>query len=71
MPMETRHQVTGLLLEQQGGLVLEVDGGGTWRLDAGRRAHRLLGLRVKVSGVRDEFDLLAVQRITRVSGKSV
>ncbi len=66
MPMGTRHEVTGLLLEHRGGLVVEVDGGGTWRLDAGWRARRLLGLRVRVVGIRDGFDLLAVERITRI-----
>lgn len=65
MPMGTRHEVVGMLLESRSGLVLEIDGGGTWRLEAGRRAKRLLGHRVQVVGVRDGFDLLAVERIDR------
>ena len=55
----------GLLLEHDGGLVINVEGGGTWRLDAGWRARRLLGKRVRVEGIRDGFDLLAVERIDR------
>ncbi|WP_294282830.1 DUF5818 domain-containing protein [uncultured Sphingomonas sp.] len=63
MPIGTRHEIEGLLLEQQGELVLDVRGGGTWRLDAGWRARRLLGRRVRVSETRDGFDLLAVGTI--------
>lgn len=66
MPRGTRHEITGILLEQRGELVLEVAGGGTWRLDAGWKARRLLGTRVKVVGIRDGFDLLGVERIERV-----
>ena len=65
MPLGTRHELIGLLLEDRGSLVLDVDDGGTWRLDAGRGARRLLGERVRVEGVRDGFDLLAVERIDR------
>lgn len=65
MPMGTRHEIVGLLLEDRSELVVEVDGGGTWRIDAGWRARRLLGQRVKVVGVRDGFDLLAVETIAR------
>lgn len=65
MPMGTHHELVGLLLEARGNLILDVDGGGTWRLDADWRARRLLGMRVKVVGVRDGFDLLAVTRIER------
>lgn len=66
MPRGTRHEIIGILLEQSGGLVLDVAGGGTWRLDAGWKARRLLGMRVKVVGIRDGFDLLGVERIERV-----
>ncbi|MBX9846767.1 MAG: hypothetical protein K2Z80_33650 [Xanthobacteraceae bacterium] len=65
MPQGTRHVLTGLLLEHRGGLVLNVEDGGTWRLDVGRSARRLLGERVRVEGMRDGFDLLAVKRIDR------
>ena len=63
MPIGTRHEIEGLLLERQGELVLDVRGGGTWRLDTGWRARRLLGRRVRVSGTRDGFDPLAVGTI--------
>ena len=66
MPHGTRHEFTGMLLEQCGGLVLDVDGGGAWRLDAGWRARKLLGMQVRVVGVRDGFDLLTVQKLERV-----
>ena len=66
MPMGTRHEVVGLLLEDRGQLALDVEGGGTWRLDAGWKARRLLGRRVRVTGIRDGFDLLAVETIERI-----
>lgn len=65
MPLGTRHELIGLLLEHHGGLVLDVEDGGTWRLDVERGARRLLGQRVRVEGIRDGFDLLAVKRIDR------
>lgn len=63
MPLETRHEDTGLLLEHRGQLVLERDEGGTWRLDAGRKAWKLLGLRVRIVGIRSGFDLLDVKKV--------
>ena len=64
MPRGTRHVVEGLLLRSAaGGLVLRADGGGEWRLDAGWRARRLVGRRVRVEGLRDGHDLLAVEQI--------
>ena len=71
MPQGTRHEVTGMLLRSDdvGGLVLDVPGGGAWRLDLGIvaawRARRLVGMRVRVAGVRDGFDLLAGETIER------
>lgn len=65
MPLGTRHELIGRLLEHGGGLVLDVEDGGIWRLDADRSARRLLGERVRVEGIRDDFDLLAVERIER------
>ncbi len=66
MPIGTRLEVEGLLLEGHEGLVLDVRDGGTWRLEAGWRARRLLGRRVRVTGIRDGFDLLAVQTIEAI-----
>ncbi|URW75049.1 DUF5818 domain-containing protein [Sphingomonas donggukensis] len=65
MPIGTRHEVTGLLLGQRGGFVLDAEGGGTWRLEVSRKARHLLGQRVTVVGVRDAFDLLVVETITK------
>lgn len=66
MPRGTRHQLIGLLLEHHGSLLLHVEDGGTWQLDVGRGARRLLGERARVEGIRDGFDLLAVEKIDRV-----
>lgn len=70
MPRGTRHELTGILLRRGRDHVLEIAGGGTWRLDLGLRAawraRDLVGLRVRVTGVRDGFDLLAVDGIDRV-----
>ncbi len=66
MPMGSHHEAVGLLLRNRRDLILEVDDGGTWRLEASSHAHRLLGLRVRVTGVRDSFDLLAVDTIEQV-----
>ena len=63
MPRGTPHHEVGLLLELGGGLVLEHDDGGIWRLDAPWRVRRLLGRRVRITGERDGFDLLAVLSI--------
>lgn len=63
MPRGTAHELVGLLLRDGRSLVLRVDDGGEWRLDAPGRAWRLLGRRVRVTGTRDGFDLLAVRSI--------
>ena len=69
MSRGTRHDLIGMLLRRGdgGGLVLDVPGGGTWRLDLGVvaawRARRLVGMRVRITGVRDGFDLLAVETV--------
>ncbi|WP_082441989.1 DUF5818 domain-containing protein [Sphingomonas sp. Leaf257] len=64
----SHHTVTGWLNIDAGRLVLRPDGGGRWRLDVGLltrwRCRHLIGKRVCVTGIRDEFDLLAVQAIT-------
>lgn len=53
----------GLLLRQRGGLILQKDDGGRWRLDADPEAGRMIGQRVRVEGVRSDFDVLHVSRI--------
>ncbi len=68
MPRGTRHELIGRLREIDGRWSLRPDEGGEWRLDVGLllswRARRLAGNRVRVIGVRDGFDLLAVERLT-------
>lgn len=66
MPRGSRHVETGLLLTENGALVLLRDDGGRWRLDVGRSAHRLLGRRVRIECVREDFDLVAVKRIEAI-----
>ncbi|WP_375428806.1 DUF5818 domain-containing protein [uncultured Sphingomonas sp.] len=70
MPRGTRHELTGLLFRDGPTLILRVDGGGEWRLDAPTHAWRLVGRRVSVTGVRDDFDLLGVQRLKICKGES-
>jgi hypothetical protein len=59
------HKEEGLLLRQRGALILTRDDGGRWRLDGDTDADDLLGQRVRVEGVRSDFDLLEVIRIVR------
>lgn len=70
MPRGKRHELVGRLREANGRWSLRPDDGGEWRLDVGLllswRARRLAGNRVRVIGVRDGFDLLAVERLTAV-----
>ena len=63
MPMGSRHEEMGLLRWDRGGLILLRDEGGRWRLEAGRRAEKLVGQRVRIVGTRVEFDVLAVSKI--------
>lgn len=63
MPLGSRHDECGLLLREGHWLILKRDDGGRWRLDASRKAERLLGRRVRIEGVRSGFDLLDVKRV--------
>ncbi len=64
MPRGTRETLTGILLDGSGPFpVLKVPGGGEWQLEVTQRWRHLLGKRVLVTGVRDGFDILAVDRI--------
>ena len=69
MPRGSYHTETGLLLRGKHGLVLRRDDGGEWRLDAPATADRMIGQRVRLEGVRDGFDLLAVTRIALAYGR--
>lgn len=65
VPVGSPANETGLLLKEAGKLVLRRADGGVWRLDADRTALAMLGLRVRVFGVRSGFDLIDVARIER------
>lgn len=45
------------------GLVLRAEGGGTWELDAGGRAHRLVGQQVEVVGQRAGFNGISCEQV--------
>jgi hypothetical protein len=65
-----RYTLESLLLHDSGrGLMLPVDCRGEWRLDTTWWAKWLVGQRVHVIGVRDGFDLLALEQMWR-AGKS-
>ncbi|WP_374552383.1 DUF5818 domain-containing protein [Sphingobium yanoikuyae] len=63
MPRGTRHELTGILLENGLYPVLRVSDGGEWRLDLRSSYRHLLGLRVRIRGVRSDFDMLDVESI--------
>jgi hypothetical protein len=63
MPMETRHRLTGMLLQSPRGYLLRMDDGGTWALDLDRPAKRMLGQRVTIEGARSGFDRINVDWI--------
>lgn len=63
MPLGKFHHEEGLLLRQRGGLIPQRDDGGRWRLDADADVEHHLGRRVRVKGIRSDFDLLDVSRV--------
>jgi Protein of unknown function (DUF5818) len=63
MPIGSEHHESGLLIHGAHTLILKRDDGGRWRLDAPRKAHRLVGTRVTIEGKRSGFDMLDVDRI--------
>lgn len=63
MPLGSYIQESGLLLQGGSGLILQRDNGGRWRLDAPRKAERLIGRRVTIEGKRSGFDLLDVHEV--------
>jgi hypothetical protein len=66
MPRGVPLDLEGLLLEDKGQLFLRMDDGGHWRVEAGWSARKLLGRRVRVTGTRDGFDLVAARRVAAV-----
>lgn len=65
MPIGSKHDETGVLGKEGAWLVLRRDVGGRWRLDCDCEVKTLLGSRVRVRGIRSEFDLLDVTSIER------
>jgi hypothetical protein len=65
VPIGKFHSEEGLLLRQRGRLILQRDDGGFWTLDADPDAEDLLGLRVRVEGIRSGFNSLDVSRVVR------
>lgn len=66
MPIGSRHDETGILVRDCNLLYLQRDAGGHWELDADDGAFALLGLKVRVVGVRSGFDRLSVKSLNRV-----
>ena len=66
MPLGTVHEETGLVVESRGRLYLRTPEGGHWELEASRKVRALLGLRVRLEGVRVSFDGLSVASIERI-----
>ncbi len=64
MPIGKFHSEEGLLLRQRGRAILQRDDGGFWVLEMDERED-LLGLRVRVEGIRSGFNSLEVSRIVR------
>lgn len=64
MPLGSHHDENGLLMREGRFPVLLRDDGGRWRLDADPSANTLLGRRVRVVGIRSDFDLLDVVSLT-------
>jgi hypothetical protein len=66
MHCPSSHELTGILLDNGLYPVLRVPDGGEWRLEILKRHKHLFGSRVKATGTRDGFDLLAVEHIEPV-----
>lgn len=64
MPLGKRYDEAGLMHTDGRTLFLERDDGGRWRLDADRSARSLIGRRVRVVGIRSDFDVLDVETLT-------
>ena len=70
MPNGSRHKETGWLNEQNGQLILHRDEGGRWRLEVGMllgwRTRKLIGKRVRIHGIRCDFDVLDVRTMEAI-----
>ncbi|WP_093087156.1 DUF5818 domain-containing protein [Sphingobium sp. AP50] len=65
MPRGSRHDLTGILIDNGFYPILRVADGGDWRLDVSDCFRQLLGHRVRGLGTRSGFDMLDVDRIER------
>ena len=66
----TRYRIDGILMTARRGFVLRVDDGGEWALDVDGRALKFVGCRVEIEGVRSGYDLIDVDRIEKLTGRS-
>ncbi|WP_443019478.1 DUF5818 domain-containing protein [Sphingobium sp. RAC03] len=64
MPRDRPITLEGLLLIESGQLVLRMPDGGQWRLLGIGGQRRLVGRRVRIDGVRERHDVVAVERMT-------
>ena len=65
MPLGSSHLEIGLLLRHRGWFILQREDGGRGRLEADRQLEPLLGRRVRIEGVRSDFDVLEVIHASR------
>jgi len=63
LPVSKDLHLRGRLEKGSFGLILRADGGGTWELDTGHRAHRLVGQQVEVVGQRAGFNALVCDQV--------
>ncbi len=64
MSIGSFHVEEGLLLRQRGWVILQRDDGGRWRLETSQAVEQHLGRRARVEGVRSDFDVLKVSRVS-------
>ncbi|PBN43565.1 DUF5818 domain-containing protein [Sphingobium sp. D43FB] len=63
MPLERPITLEGLLLLESGQLVLRMADGGQWRLLALGGQRAMVGRWVRIDGVRERHDVVAVERM--------
>lgn len=67
MPKWVEVSETGILLRDSHGYLLSMPGGGHWRLEDIRHVRSgLLGSRVRIEGMRVEFNTISVDRIEQL-----
>lgn len=68
MPVSADLHLRGRLEQGPMGLILRAEGGGTWELDTGPRARRLVGQQVEVVGHRAGFNAVACEQVWLAGG---